>query len=64
MPMTVLLMALTIKRNPPLHDLTDGRMRATRIATRSDLKQEAFFPQAIFDGCVKSPKYPSPSGEG
>jgi hypothetical protein len=60
MPMTVLLMALTIKRIPPLrlyriitrnpllHDLTDGRMRAARFATRRDHKQEAPFPQAIF----------------
>ena len=46
--MTVLLMALTIKRNPLLHDLTDGRMRVARIATQRDHKQEAFFPQAIF----------------
>jgi hypothetical protein len=48
MPMTALLMALTIKRNPLLHDLTGGRMRVTRIATRRDHKQEASFPQAIF----------------
>ena len=37
-----------ITRNLLLNDLTDGRMRATRSATRRDLKQEAFFPQAIF----------------
>ena len=48
MPMTALLMALTIKRNPLLHDPMGGRMQATRIATRRDHKQEASFPQAIF----------------
>jgi hypothetical protein len=41
-------MALTIKRNPLLHDPTGGRMRATRITTGRDHKQEASFPQAIF----------------
>jgi hypothetical protein len=48
MPMTVLLMALTIKRNPLLHDLTGGRMRATQITPHRNLKQEASFRQAIF----------------
>jgi hypothetical protein len=54
-------MALTIKRNPLLHDLKDGRMRATRIATSCDHKQEASFPQVIFlfpemDKNVRRPK--------
>jgi len=46
--MTALLMALTIKRNPLLHDPLGGRMQVIRIATRRDHKQEASFPQAIF----------------
>jgi hypothetical protein len=48
MPMTALLMALTIKRNPLLHDPAGGRMWVTRIATGRDHKQEASFPQAVF----------------